>query len=61
MKKYKTKNNISKGNVIQDLLRQNVSLKEIAEMTEVAKTDVEYIRDFHFFRIPAYQYYLIKR
>ena len=61
MKKYNEKNNISKGNVIQDLLKQNVSMKEIAEITEVSKNDVEYIRDFQFFRLPANQYYLIKR
>ncbi len=61
MKKYNEKNNISKGNVIQDLLKQNVSMKEITEITEVSKNEVEYIRDFQFFRLPAYQYYLIKR
>ena len=59
MQKYKEKNNISKGNVIQDLLKQNVSTKEITEITEVSKNDVEHIRDFQFFRLPAYQYYLI--
>lgn len=61
MRKTKTQTNISKGNIIHDLLKQNVSLQEIAEITETSKNEISYIRDFQYFRLAPHQYYMIKR